>query len=354
VVFPPELVIQGLAYDGYGLSSVEVSLDGGLTWQPAELVRDPAAAGLALTEDAVTWYNRVPLPDPGDGDLIIHSRAIDLAGNLEAVDMPVRVRVQADVRRVWLPLIFLYDYVSELDTVEVTVDNAAPVATLELAGSVLTGSEVRLTGTASDPFPAGGGIQRVEVQVDDGPWQVTAPPYETAPEGAVRWYLNWRLPPEEGVQHTLRARAVDVAGNVGAASEPTLVTVDSVSPASTIVEPKSGALLGDGQILVWGLASDGWGLAGVEVSLDGGRSWQPAQVGDEARSLLDSRGVSEVPPADELPAGSEVWAVEPAVPGYDMDIRSRASDLAGNVEGLRAPLRVFLLAQRIFVPLISR
>jgi hypothetical protein len=105
VVFPPELVIQGLAYDGYGLSSVEVSLDGGLTWQPAELVRDPAAAGLALTEDAVTWYNRVPLPDPGDGDLIIHSRAIDLAGNLEAVGTPVRVQVQTDVRRVWLPLV---------------------------------------------------------------------------------------------------------------------------------------------------------------------------------------------------------------------------------------------------------
>ncbi len=156
------------------------------------------------------------------------------------------------------------------------------------------------------------------------------------------------------MQHTLRVRAVDVAGNVGVSSEPTLVTVDSVSPASTIVEPKPGALVGGGQILVWGLASDGWGLAQVEVSLDGGRNWQPALLGDAARSLLDSRGVGGVLPADELPAGSEVWAVELAVLEIDMDIRSRATDLAGNVEGLRAPLRVFLLAQRIFVPLISR
>jgi hypothetical protein len=228
------------------------------------------------------------------------------------------------------------------------------VSTLDLADSVLRGSLVRLSGTASDPFPVGGGIQRVEVQVDDGPWRVASPPYGTAPEGAVRWYLSWRLPPEEGVQHTLRARAVDVAGNVGAASEPTLVTVDSVSPASTIVQPKAGALVGGGQILVWGLASDGWGVSGVEVSLDGGRNWQPALLGDAARSLLDSREVSGVPPVDELPVGSEVWSLELAIPGFDMAIRSRATDLAGNVEGLRAPVRVTLAAHRIWLPLIFK
>jgi hypothetical protein len=156
------------------------------------------------------------------------------------------------------------------------------------------------------------------------------------------------------VQHTLRVRAVDVAGNVGAASEPTLVTVDSVSPASTIVQPKPAALVSGGHILVWGLASDGWGLAQVEVSLDGGRNWQPALLGDAARSLLDSRGVSGVPPADELPAGSEVWALELAVAGFDVAIRSRATDLAGNVEGLRAPVRVTLVAHRIWLPLIFK
>jgi hypothetical protein len=170
----------------------------------------------------------------------------------------------------------------------------------------------------------------------------------------VRWHWNWRLEPEEGVQHTLRVRAMDVAGNVGLSPEPTVVTVDSISPASTIVQPQEGALVADAQILVWGLASDGWGVSGVEVSLDGGGTWQPALLGDRTRTLLDSRGVGGVPPADELPAGSEVWAVEPAVTGYDMDIHSRASDLAGNVEAVRAPLRVFQLTQRIFVPLISR
>jgi hypothetical protein len=37
-----------------------------------------------------------------------------------------------------------------------------------------------------------------------------------------------------------------------------------------------------------------------------------------------------------------------------MAIRSRASDLAGNVEGLRAPVRVTLVTHRIWLPLIFK
>ncbi|MCP4166217.1 MAG: hypothetical protein GY759_10030, partial [Chloroflexi bacterium] len=172
----------------------------------------------------------------------------------------------------------------------------------------------------------------------------------TEGEGTIRWYYTWRLPLQEGTQHELRVRAVDDAGNVGEASEPTLVTVDSIAPQSSIVSPEPGTVFSADPLLVWGLTSDGWGVAQVEVSSAAGRPWHIALLGDDARALLE--GVPGVPPADELPESTDIWAVELPIRDLNLAIRSRATDHAGNVEPLSAAVRVSQAPIQIMLPLI--
>jgi hypothetical protein len=223
------------------------------------------------------------------------------------------------------------------------VDNEAPVADLDPLPGVLGGTQARLSGTA-----AGGGIGQVEVQADGGAWLAVAPPYLDDGSGGVAWTYHWYLPAGEGVEHALRVRATDLAGNTGPASEPVGVTVDTVRPGSEISYPEAGAVLESRQVLVWGVASDGWGVAQVEVSLDGGTSWEPALLGQEARDLLASLGVPDVP------LGDDVWAAMLEAHAYNLAIRSRATDLAGNVEPVGVPVRVTIQHQTYWLPLVRR
>ncbi|MCP4168745.1 MAG: hypothetical protein GY759_23000, partial [Chloroflexi bacterium] len=81
-------------------------------------------------------------------------------------------------------------------------------------------------------------------------------------------------------------------------------------------------------------------------------NWQTALLGDEARSLLQSLDVPDVPEQDQLPEGAEVWAVQLPMQNSKLAIRSRAIDQAGNREGLRTPVRVTQTPLRILLPLI--
>ncbi|MCP4128398.1 MAG: hypothetical protein GY753_15255, partial [Gammaproteobacteria bacterium] len=302
--------VTGSAYDqgGAGIARVEVRVNDGV-WTEAQGTKG--------------WSAMIDVP--AEGEFMVSARAIDV-----------------------------YGYVSEEDSAQVMVDNEGPQAMIDMADSVLGGSLARVSGTAVDPFLAGGGIQRVEMQVDEDAWTAATRISTPGTDGTVSWYRTWRLPEEEGVQHSLRVRAVDVAGNVGPASESTLVTVDSIAPVSTILSPETGDTVTGQQQLVWGLAQDGWGLASVDVSLDGGANWQTALLGDEARSLLQSLDVPDVPEQDQLPEGAEVWGWAVQLPGRspNLAIRSRATDLSGNVEGLRTPVRVTQAPLRILLPLI--
>ncbi|MEZ4768657.1 MAG: Ig-like domain-containing protein [Caldilineales bacterium] len=292
--------ISGSASDhgGGGVASVEVRVDDG-PWI--------AASG------ARTWSAQIDVP--ASGQFTLRARAFDV-----------------------------YGYAGEADSVAVAVDNEAPAASIDATPPVLGGARFRLTGTAADP--AGGAVARAEIQVDGGPWQRVLPPYTDAGGGAVAWTYGWSLPTGEGVEHTLRARATDQAGNTGPASAATTVTVDTVVPTSTIVYPQQGALLDDRTVLVWGLADDGWAVDRADVSLDGGTTWDAALLGDAARDLLDGLGVPAVPPDDH------VWAVQLEANSFHLAIRSRAADPAGNTEPLRAPVRATVEHVRYWLPLM--
>jgi hypothetical protein len=78
------------------------------------------------------------------------------------------------------------------------------------------------------------GVATVEVSINDGGWQ----PAQSAGAGFSSWTYGW-AGFKEGA-YTIRARAIDRAGNVSAKSEPALVTVDFSIPGieSVTVTPE--------------------------------------------------------------------------------------------------------------------
>lgn len=213
----------------------------------------------------------------------------------------------------------IFGQTSEPVSATVLVDNTPPTASLSLPSNVVHTSSVELRGTTRDSLPADGVIQRVEVQMDDSEWQIAPAPYPLlpvalSPIGVRSWRMTCRVSQEEGVKHRLRVRAVDAAGNVGAHSQP--VTVDNVAPTSTLDYPAAGATVpetclnvGEGSILVWGTARDGWAVGSVQVSVDGGQTWTNARLGPDATALLAATLCRDATAgAGKVDAGATLWA----------------------------------------------
>lgn len=163
------------------------------------------------------------------------------------------------------------------DTVVVQTDDHAPQVQISVV-PVLTGSVSLLTGLASDDLALG----EVQVSMNGGPFQTAVLEYQTATlmiglQATVTGLVTWTLPINangmDGERVQFVARAVDAAGNIGPNSLPVTVTLDTTGPVVTVTQSLT---------VVSGLVSDGSGVAQVQVSLDGGVSYQPATlVGDE-------------------------------------------------------------------------
>ncbi|MFN8474925.1 MAG: Ig-like domain-containing protein [Anaerolineae bacterium] len=306
-------IIRGTATAGpSGVGKVEVRLGDG-AWQTAQ--------------GANAWQAEVDIPLTGT--LVVAARASDAAG-----------------------------LVGDATTRTITVDNVPPIASVSPPdSSIVYGVAGSLRGTARDLFPSGGSISRVETQVDGNPWRMAEIVGQPAADGTVTWQQTWTIPKEEGVSHDVRVRAVDAAGNVGQPSEPIKVTVDNVRPQSSIVSPQPGATLPlpdqnvlPGEMLAWGYALDGWGVTAVEVSVDGGQAWHRAEIGQAAAELLGHYGK-----AAQAGTAAQLWAIVLPTPVGDVMVNSRAIDRAGNVEGMKAPVRVTQTHEppmRLWLPLI--
>lgn len=304
--------VSGTASDGSGIGFVEVRVGDGPWRQP------PTSVGGIFTR--LGWS--IGIDAPSGGSFVVQARGHDIFGQTSA---PVSAAV--------------------------LVDNVPPIASISLSRNVVKDSTLIVSGTVVDPFPALGSIARVEAQVDDGPWQLAPPPYlflpaipPLPPLGARLWRYAWRVPTEEGVPHRVRTRATDAAGNVGPASAWTAFTVDTVRPTSTIAYPSAGGVVPEacltlpaGHILMWGTARDGWSLAGVQASVDGGQTWTAALTGPEAAAFL-----ARVLCAGAIAEKGEatLWAASLPAPAGELALRSRAVDRAGNAESLKPPLRV--------------
>ncbi len=321
-----------LAAAGATLRSGRQVVHGTAAAGPAGVGKVEVQVGDAVWQTAVgTTAWQAELDIPASGQVVIEARASDALGLLG----PVTTRTA-------------------------TVDDVGPVASIAAPGNlIMHGVAGQLEGTARDPFPVGGVISRVETQVDENPWRIAEVVGTPEADGKVTWRQSWNLPIEEGRGYQVRVRAVDAAGNVGQASEAVRVTIDNVKPQSSIVSPQAGATLPvvgsrvlPGEMLAWGYAVDGWGVADVEVSVDGAQTWHAAATGRAAAELLRQAGK-----AAEASAVAELWAIVLPTTVGEVTVRSRAIDLAGNVEGMKAPLRVTQTHEppmRLWLPLILR
>ena len=179
---------------------------------------------------------------------------------------------------------------------------ALPVSTMTSPASyskVLSGSfGLAVTGTAS----AAGGVSFVEVSTDGGTTSNTA-------SGTATWNYKWT--PAANGAYLIMSRAADSSG-----AHETIISCSSVNvvrlapPGSKIAHPKNGATLTASTAVVNGVAVDGKGsgVTKVEVSTDGGNTWDTATGASQW-------SYSWTPPRD----GSYT-------------IKTRATDKAGNVE----------------------
>src|SRR5262245_55907747 len=194
--------ISGVAFDfgGGTVQSVQVSVDGGATWN--------VAAG--TTDWSYNWAPTTP------GPATIMSRAIDNSGNVQ--DPPWEIMVT---------------------TVQDTTPPTSIIASPTAGATVNTGTPVNITGSASD---AGGGtVARVEVSVDGGvTW--------SAATGTTAWSYMWT--PAMTGSATISSRAVDDSGNVQELPAQITVTVRDpitirVTPGQTIQSAIASTINGD-------------------------------------------------------------------------------------------------------------
>ncbi|WP_121252817.1 DUF4082 domain-containing protein [Solirubrobacter pauli] len=120
-----------------------------------------------------------------------------------------------------------------------TTDTSAPTATVSVASTVSDGSVVTITGTATDS--GGGTVAGVEVSTDGGAT------WHPATTGTTSWTYRWVA--HGSPTSTIKARATDDSGNIGAATAGTNVTVTcpcsmwgtNVTPAATSVDSGDAA-----------------------------------------------------------------------------------------------------------------
>ncbi len=225
---------------GSGVARIEVSTDG-TTWIPAE--------------GTLAWSINLNTPNETT-HFDLYARAIDQCGYSSTEERTTFVVDTTPPDVVWTP------------------------------PAVVTSDLAPISGTASDPAPAGGLVQSVEVQLDsaDGAWNAA----RLLPGQG--WTWDWATPREDGVSHHLRVRATDAVGNTtpfdttDPAGWPQLV-VDNVAPQLSVAQTMTDPLVInalDGSVLT-GNVSDGSGVQEVDILVSdpqGGVFTQKAAVTD--------------------------------------------------------------------------
>ncbi|RLT34509.1 MAG: hypothetical protein DWI57_16470, partial [Chloroflexi bacterium] len=218
--------------------------------------------------------------------------------------------------------------------VNVIADAIAPTTELSVT-KVLSGNLAFVQGMAWDSFPTSRVPARVEVNIDGGsfyPALLTPGTTQTmqAADGqavdamAAHWRLPLHLTWEDGKRVLVMARSVDEAGNVGRAVGPMEIILDNLGPQLTMAQTGT---------LVYGTATDGSGVAGLEISLDGGLSYQPVS-----------------PKGGEWSFNALAW-----MGGQEAIAILRGTDVYGNRTILLTPFaRSFGESYRLFLPTTIR
>ncbi|MDF0604699.1 Ig-like domain-containing protein [Neisseriaceae bacterium TC5R-5] len=266
---------------------VQISLDHGTTW-------------LDATTSGTSWSYDNTADALGDGIYTLNARITDLVGNI--ID-----NVSQDITQIKTTP------PSAAETVQIigiTRDSGSSSSDFITNDDALV-----ISGTVGVPLAAGDGV---EISLDGGSsWQV-------ATVNGTNWsYDNTRNHLTPG-SYTILARVVDIAGNIGQSSSQALL-IDNSAPLTTATisaiardtgTSSSDFITNDNTLLV--SATLNTALGGdetVQISLDGGNSWQNASLLSGNTYQLDNS-------SNVLTDGNYVFAVR------IVDIAGNASPIA--------------------------
>ncbi|HEY3346831.1 MAG TPA: C1 family peptidase, partial [Nitrospirota bacterium] len=272
--------------DGEGVGGVSKTITGvatsaiGAALQRVDVSTDGGTSWSAA-DSTSPWNYSWTLPPEGAYEIL--TRAVDGAGHEEAAGGGITVYV----------------------------DHTMPSSniSLPLNGAVISGLGCTIAGTASDG--TGSGIKKVEVSTDGGAtWSLAT--------GARNWTFVWTPPAIGG--YVIKSRTTDMADNIETACPS--VAVNAIWPTSSITAPLAGATISASPVTITGTAVDnsGAGILRVEVSIDGGKTWATA-------------------------AGTTDWSYGWNLPPRtesDFAIKSRATDMAGNIEVVGSGITVIV------------
>lgn len=227
---PTTYIVAGVAEDAYGISQVELRVDGG-PWQ--------------VVNGSASWSHAVSLT-PGEHTL--STRATDNSGNVESNSVPFVTNV----------------------------DNAPPVATLNdnilLARLVDDHYEVIISAAVSDSFVAGGsplgGVATVEMLLQDAGAELAGNGWQPSLLFGNNWVIDYVLPAASPTParpdgpYTLTVRATDGVGNVSLREIP--VQIDSGGPTPALSSQDSSRTVISTTLTVSGVISDVSGVASAE------------------------------------------------------------------------------------------
>lgn len=270
---------------GITVSKVEVSTDGGTTWQLA--TKEPPPLGNSSWDKwRYTWTL------PADGVYTIQSRA---QNNLGFYQSPVT------------------------SAAGVIVNNLAPVVTISAPANngAIRGTTYTVSGTAVD---AGAGIldkSVILVSISGGPDQ----PATTFNPATGAWTYDWTLPVDGS--YTVSVKATDKGGLTSTPVTITSVVDNSTIPTSIVTAPVPNEQIRGTSYLITGSADDstGSGVQKVEVCLLPSTSAPPCTAWVTACDLAA---------APSCTAWSYTWNLPASFITYT--VHSRATDRAGNVQ----------------------
>ncbi|QZI68267.1 FG-GAP-like repeat-containing protein [Pseudomonas protegens] len=270
---------------------VRISLDGGATWQAASV-------------SGTTWSYDNSANVLADGTYNVQVQVIDTAGN-----------------------------VGQTASQNVLVDTTVPAASATIAFSAITSdtgasssdfvtsdNTLVFNGTLGTPLAAGEGVQ---ISLDGGAtWQAAVV------SGSTWSYDNSASSLVDGT-YALMARVVDLAGNVGQSASQSLL-IDSGAPSATVSisaittdtgTSSSDFVTSDNSLVVSAILTGTLGAGeSVQISLDGGLSWNTASLVSGSTYALDNT-------ANSLADGS-------------YNVQARVLDTAGNVGNLASQVVV--------------
>jgi len=242
--------IEGTVDDGSqssGLEQVEVSLDGGLTWQTPITVTGLEQVDLGVWNWGYMWEIEE------DGVYTLTARATDGIG-----------------------------HVGQSTPFTVTVDTTTPRADISdpLHGQAISGTTYLVQGRARSA--AGTDVITVTVH-EDGILEGTATLIGSG--NRVSWVYTWTLPISDD-EHRLEVYAVDNNSTWQTQTLPITVTVDTHAPTLNMINPPPSSwngIISATTYVISGTVNDdfsgeGSGISAILVQTDTGQAWQPTTV----------------------------------------------------------------------------